>query len=577
MSWSDRHTWKRFVRITRLYFVSEARGAAFRLLSMLILVLLSLTALNVVNSYVGRDFMSAIAERQTHAVYWLALIYLGVFAASTVAGALELLVEQMLALRWRNWLTENLLGRYLMSHTFFRLNARADVDNPDQRMSEDIRTFTSTTLSLFVMAANSAITVVAFAGVLWSISGWLFLAALVYPLVGTSLIVLVGRRLVGLNNQQLRKEADFRFALTHVRAHAEPIALAQAEGKEGIRLRSRLTALVTNYRAIIQVLFNLKFFTGGYNFLTQLIPVLIVAPMYLSGQVEFGVITQAAMAFSQVFGAFSLIVEEFQVLSQLAAVIDRLGSLREALVKAAEPARPTIHIVEQKGRVAFHRLTLLTRGGDRELLHELTLEMPRGRRVLLAGPNSAAKHALFRAAAGLWDKGCGEIVRPPGNEALFLAEVPYVVPGRLGDQFFPRLGEEHPSDERMHNALRAVHLEALVRRVGGLGAEQDWPAVLSLAEQQLIAFARLLMFEPEFALLDRATSALSEPVRQALYERLERTPITYMSIGDDWFLPECHDLRLELECEGTWKLGPIHAAPDGPQDETEHRPRVRVP
>jgi putative ATP-binding cassette transporter len=577
MSWTDRNTWSRFLRVVPLYFVSEARGVAFRLLGLLILVLLALTGLNVINSYVGRDFMSAIAERRTHDVYWLALIYLGVFAASTIAGALELLVEQTLGLRWRNWLTEYLLGRYLTSHTFFRLNARTDVDNPDQRMAEDVRTFTTTTLSLFVMAANSTITVVAFAGVLWSISGWLFLAAMVYPLVGTLLIIFVGRRLAGLNNLQLRKEADFRFALAHVRSHAEPIALTQAEGKEMGRLQSRLAALIANYRSIIGVLFRLKFFTGGYNFLTQLIPVLIVAPMYLRGQVEFGVITQAAMAFSQVFGAFSLIVEEFQVLSQLAAVIDRLGALREALVKSAEPAHPAIHLVQQAGRMAFRRLTLLTRGGERELVHELTLEMPRGRRVLVTGPNTAAKHALFRAAAGLWDKGSGQIVRPAGNDVLFLPEVPYVVPGKLVDQFYPVAGGTHPSDERIHEVLRAVHLDALVRRVGGLDAEQDWPTVLSLGEQQLIALARLLMLEPEFALLDRAASAQSEPVRQALYKRLEKTAITFLSIGDDWFLPEAHEVRLNLELDGSWQVGPIRGDEQGERDQAEHHSRVRVP
>jgi putative ATP-binding cassette transporter len=273
-----RRAWSRFVRLTKPYWTSKSRGRAFGLLALLLALLLTISGLNVAISYVGHDFMTAIAERQAQQILPLTLLYLGVFAASTAAGAFARFAELLLGLRWREWLTRYFFRRYLSSRAYHRLNAQAEVDNPDERISEDVKTFTTTTLSFLVMTTNSVVTIVAFVGVLWSMTPWLLLAGVPYPVVGTSLIVFVGRPLVRLNNLQLKKEADFRFALVHVRAEAEAIALDQAEDKEAPRFDSRLGALVDNFRSIVTVLRNLEFIRGGYNYLDQLIPVLIVAP-----------------------------------------------------------------------------------------------------------------------------------------------------------------------------------------------------------------------------------------------------------------------------------------------------------
>jgi putative ATP-binding cassette transporter len=205
---TTRHTWSRFVRLARPYFTSEARRQAAVLLAALLALLLTVAGLNVVISYVGRDFMTAIAERVAHRYYWLALAYLGVFAASTVAGALARYTEMLLGLRWREWLTRYFIGRYLSGHAYCRIALKQEIDNPDQRISEDIRTFTTTSLSFAIILVSSLITVVSFTGVLWSITPWLFLAAVLYPALGTTLAILIGRRLVSLNNLQLKKEAD---------------------------------------------------------------------------------------------------------------------------------------------------------------------------------------------------------------------------------------------------------------------------------------------------------------------------------------------------------------------------------
>jgi putative ATP-binding cassette transporter len=556
-----RGAWSRFMRVAKPYFISDDRRAARLLVAALVGLLLAISGLNVVNSYVGRDFMTALADRRPHQVLTFALAYLAVFAASTVVGGLQRYTELVLGLRWRAWLTGYFLDRWMARHAYHWLNVRSGVDNPDQRISEDVNTFSTNTLSFLIMVLNSVITILAFSGVLWSITPWLFAAAVVYPLVGTGLTVLVGRRLVWLNNLQLKKEADFRFALVHVREHAESIAQVQAESREGACLRDRLGKLVENYRKIIRILRNLKFFTGGYNYLTQLIPVLIVAPLYLRGEIEFGVVTQSAMAFSQVFNAFSLIVEQFQSLSTFAAVIGRLGSLQEAIVESAEPARRGVQVAEQDDHLAYDDVTLLAPRGKAPLVRDLSLEVPRGRRILVTGPNTGGKTALVRAAAGLWDKGSGRIVRPRAGHVLFLPQHPYTAPGTLRDQFLAAAPPGGLTDQRILEVLHEVGLGPVVGRVGGLGARYEWTRVLSLGEQQLVALARLLLCQPAYAFLDRAASALDEPHRARLYQLLAHTAITYVSVGDRQpGLAAYHDVLLELDEDGSWRTEPATAA-----------------
>lgn len=315
--------WSRFVRIARPFYRSELRGRAIALLALLIGLLLAVSTLNVINSYVGRDFMTAINQRDNSGFRWLGGLYVGVFACSTVVAVLYRFTEERLGLLWRNWLTGHLAFRFLSGDARGRLEARGDIDNPDQRIAEDVRTFTAMTLSLLLILCNSSITLFAFCGVLWSITPWLFAAAVGYALFGTLGTLLLGKPLVSLNIAQLKKEADLRYELIRVREGNE-------QG-EDIWLRERLREAIDNMRRVITVNRNLGFFTTSYNYLIQLIPILIVAPLYIRGEVQFGQVTQSAMAFAHVMGAFSLIVLEFGRISSFAAVIIRVGSLCEAL------------------------------------------------------------------------------------------------------------------------------------------------------------------------------------------------------------------------------------------------------
>ncbi len=333
----NRPAWSDVVTLGKPFFVSAMRWRARTALGIVVVLLLALNGLNVANSYVGRNFVTAISERNRDRYFVFAAFYLAVFAASTVTGVFAQFVQDRLALAWREWLTRHLLARYLAGHAFERVSAKREIDNPDQRIAEDIRTFTTTLLSFVVMTVNSVLTTIAFAGVLWSITPALLLTAILYAVAGSVFTVLLGRRLVYLDHLQLKKEADLRYGLIHLREHAGPLG-ERAEASEGRRIVARLRRVVHNSRAIIGVNRNVGLFTSGYNYFVQLLPILIVAPRYLRGEIEFGVVTQAAMAFAQLLGAFSLIIVQFQSISAFAAVVRRLGSLWQE-VNASPAAR----------------------------------------------------------------------------------------------------------------------------------------------------------------------------------------------------------------------------------------------
>jgi putative ATP-binding cassette transporter len=322
----NRYAWFGPLSIGKAFVLSPMRWRAAGALGGIVALLLTLNALNVANSYVGRNFMTAIALRDRGQYLRFAFLYVGVFAASAVTAVSQQFVQDRLALSWRNGLTRHLIDRYLSGHTFERISAKKDIDNPDQRIAEDVRTFTSTLLSFVVMITNAALTTVAFAGVLWSISPLLLLTAILYAAGGSMFTVLLGYRLVALNNLHLKKEADLRYSLIHVRERGE-----QYEPQEARGIHVRLRRVVRNSRAIIGVTRNVGFFTSGYNYLVPILPIFIVAPLYLRGKIELGVVTQSAMAFAQLLGAFSLIVAQFQSISAFAAVVRRLSSLWEEM------------------------------------------------------------------------------------------------------------------------------------------------------------------------------------------------------------------------------------------------------
>ena len=554
----DRLNWAAWRRVVLSVTRSEVGGRVKLLFAVLLALLLAINGLNVVNSYVGRDFMTAIEQRSMSGFLTMAVLYIGVFAVSTVTAVIYRFTEERLGLLWRHWMTRAFVERYLQDATYYRLREQGEIPNPDQRIADDVRTFTTTTLSLLLVWLNGTFTILAFSGVMWSISPLLFAVAVGYAALGSGLTLVFGRPLLWLNYDQSDREASFRAELVHLRENAESVAFLRREDRIRERLLSRVDALVENLKRIIAVNRNLGFFTTGYNYMIQLVPILIVAPLFIRGQAEFGVISQSTMAFSHLIGAFSLVVTQFQQISSYAVVIARLSALGEG-VERVETVAARIEMEESGAELEYQQLSLRSPHDGRLLVASLSARLAVGTRTLVTGDGEASI-ALFRATAGLWDSGEGRIVRPPPDEILFLTERPYLPPGTLR-QALVRTGRERElADARVHEVLRELGVGDVPEKVGGLEVERDWDEVLSLGEQQMLSFARLALAAPRYAVLDRPETVLGpETVARAL-DFLAGQGITVVTFSSEPALADRHDAHLVLATGGSWSFEPLHPA-----------------
>lgn len=545
-------TGARFVRAVRNFADSEDGWKAKLLFGGLFGLLFAINGMNVLNSYVGRDFMTAIADRNKAEFIRQALFYIGVFAGSTLVSVIARFAEERLGLLWRHFITRRAVSLYLEDGTYYRLNASGDLENPDQRIAEDVRVFTTTTLSFVLMLLNSSFTVLAFSGVLWSISPLLFIVAVLYAAGGSFMTIVLGRPLVGLNYDQLDKEANFRSSLIHVRENAEALRVARREERLAERLLQRLEDLVGNLRRIIAINRNVGFFSTGYSWMIQIIPALFVAPAYIAGEVEFGVVTQSAMAFSMLVGAFSLIITQFQSISNFAAVVARLSYLVEAIERAQSQDGSALRLERKGTELAYQDLCLNgPEEGGGTLLQGLTVTIAPGQRVLLAGPNQAARVLLFRASAGLIASGSGRIVLPEAG-VQFLAQRPYLPPGSLRQVLGAGGAARQLADEELSALLSRLDLESAVSRAGGLDKEQDWEALLSLREQQLLAFIHALLTNPAFVFLDRIGAAVGGEHLETLLELLRERGIGYIDNPKGEAPAHLYDAVLEFKEGGGW-------------------------
>lgn len=543
---------------------------AWALLAAVVGLTLSTVWLNVRFSAWNNSFYNTLQNHDLSGFSTQLAVFGGLAAVFIVVAVYRQYLQQLLFMRWRGWLTEHLAQAWLEPGTAYRIgiDGVGRIDNPDQRISEDARGFVSSTLELGFGLLNASVTLLSFAGILWTLSGslpipwpgdaaktvavpgYMLWVAVSYSLFGTWVAHRLGRPLVGLNGEQQRVEADFRYTLVQVRDHAEAIALARGEAREGRRLRDRFDAVRANWSGLIRTTKRLTWCSAGYGQLANVFPILAAAPRYFSGSIQLGGLMQTAQAFGQVQGALSWFIDAYPRLAEWRATVSRLKAFEAACEhdRTARAGRAIELSLSSRDELRLDRVTLDAPDGQ-PLARVPGAYFEAGDRVLITGPSGAGKSSLMRSIAGLARSGSGRIVLPANPGLMFVPQRPYLAEGSLREALAYPLDASKFDAQAVTDALLQA---GLGRHVERLDARVGWGAVLSPGEQQRLQFARALLHRPDWLFLDESSSALDEAAERELYQVLiaKRPSMTIVSVGHRRSLRPFHDREWSIQGGG---------------------------
>ncbi len=551
-----RQLWKNFWRVSKPYWFSQEKRGAIALLSLLILLSVSSSSFLVIEIIQRGELVSSLAAKDSDRFFRTLLLLFGIIIATIPLISFKTYVQGKLSLYWRRWLTHSFLNRYFDNLNFYRLNFSQEIDNPDQRIAEDINNFTQQSLYLLTILSDSILQLVLFSGVLWTTSPILMFVLIIYAVGGTLITTLVfGRKLVAINFEQLKREANFRFGLIRVRDNAESIAFYRGQNQEFSRVKQRFVDAFKNFNNLIRWQFGLTIFQNGYQYINFVLPFIILAPRIFAGDLEIGSVTRSQAAFERIGFALGLIINQFEKLSAFSAGVNRLSALSEFTPsnKSLEPKNTNI-IIQESSHLEISHLTVKIPETNKTVVKDLSVTVKKGESLLIMGDSGVGKSSLLRAIAGIWNFGVGNIYRPKSEDILFLPQHPYMILGSLRQQLlYPYLNKQI-SNQQVIETLNTVNLSNLASKLNDLNFIEDWSQLLSIGEQQRLAFARLLLTKPSYAILDEATSALDEKNESQLYQQLQQTGITYISVGHNPQLLKYHQQVLEIGHKQDWCL-----------------------
>lgn len=546
--------------LTRAYWLGAERWSAWAFVVAIVLGNLALVGINLLQNFATGNVFTALQENDGRQFYWAVGELMAAIVAYMLVAVARLLLQQTFQLRWRRWLTDRYLKAWLAHRVFYRMRFLKGVDNPDQRISEDIRVFIDQTMSLTIGLLSSVAMLATFATLLWNLSGsisvdlgWLAItipgymlwAAMLYAGIGSLLAHVIGRPLIRLNNRQQGVEADFRFNLVRLREEAEGITLYGAEERERKQALDRFKALYNNFRLLIRsnaryVLYQLLVSQLAYG-----LSLLLIAPRYFSGAILLGALVQSSNAFERVNEALSWLIGSYPVYAEWQATTDRLVELSRAVIPDATPELGA-HLRDSSEHATELRNLKISLPDGSDLIAPANLTLKPHEAVMFIGPSGSGKSTLFRVLAGLWPFAHGELLRPAGAKMLFLPQRPYMPIGPLREAvWFP----EPARPERDQDAIAALTTVGLSGMIKRLDETAHWAQILSPGEQQRIAIARALLLKPDWLFLDEVTAAHDEREEAELYRRLmDALPdTTIISIGQRRSLEAFHDRMITLD------------------------------
>ena len=560
-------TLKTVWRIAAPYFRSDDKWAGIALLTAVIVIELATVGINVLLNSWNNRFYNALQERNWDSFVSEIIYFTVIVTIFIIIAVYQLYLNQWLQIRWRKWMTERYLGEWLSHANHYRMQLQGDAaDNPDQRITDDVKLFVDRTLNIGIGLLNSIVTLASFVVILWTLSsaaplhlfgrdidipGYMVWGALIYAALGTWLTHLIGWPLVGLDFRQQKYEADFRFNLVRVRENSEQIALLHGDRAERERLLTRFGAVVENWLGIMSRTKKVTAFTASYSQASVIFPYILVAPAYFANKMQLGGMMQTASAFGSVQGALSFFISTYRSLAEWQAVVARLNGFEAGIdaAKALAVSPNSIQPAAAENNVIALDDLLLTLPNGKPLVQTSGFRLKSGERTLVTGPSGSGKSTMFRAIAGIWPFGKGTIAIPKGASLMMLPQRPYFPVGSLASAITYPSKDNTYSTAQLGDVLKLVGLPALAER---LDEDGHWNRTLSLGEQQRLGIARALLHTPQYLFLDEATASLDEPSEEMLYrlivDKLPQT--TIVSIGHRKTLEAFHQREVSLVRSG---------------------------